>query len=166
MKQLNFPLTKDLIIPSPALKSKGFTVFPAGVFGLTYNTNPDPRKETVLISLNVIDLQELDIVHTLNTFNITEAGFPFGEAINQVDIDAALAQRATLEAELVNADIADIAELERQLSEVTVPDTVQEVRSRYSEVISFFNGNGTITEQGIEWAKTAPLGAETVGDYI
>lgn len=36
----------------------------------------------------------------------------------------------------------------------------------YDEVIGYLKGDGSFTEEGIEWAKNTPLNGVTVGDYI
>lgn len=40
------------------------------------------------------------------------------------------------------------------------------VINKYSDVIGYFNGDGTLTDAGIAWAKTTPFRGALISDYI
>jgi hypothetical protein len=51
--------------------------------------------------------------------------------------------------------------------EVVDPVTSETTKiNKYSEVISFFNGDGTLTDAGIAWAKSTPFKGALIGDYV
>lgn len=48
----------------------------------------------------------------------------------------------------------------------SAPAPITEVRNKYSDVIQYFDNTGSITTEGIVWAKTIPFGGATLGDYL
>jgi hypothetical protein len=187
MNNLLFPLTKNLIIPATGNPNKGYLLFPAGQFGLTYTTLPNPKKSQMTISLGVEDLTTNELVWILGTYNITEVGFPV--PTNEAEYEAYLAEVQTAKDRAAMA-AANYSSLEEQLVSNpelqeeyenaaieyqaatdalnSIPEVTlkQEYINKYSEIIPYFNGDGTLTNEGIEWAKTHNLGGVTLDYYI
>jgi len=124
MKNFNFELKQNLIIPASGDLQLGYFLFPAGEFGLTYFITPNARKGEISLSLCVVQMATDIVACTIGTYNITEQGFPVQ----------------------VGEDIVYI--------------------NKYSEVIQYFEGDGSLTEAGITWAKSTPFNGQTVGDFI
>ncbi len=48
----------------------------------------------------------------------------------------------------------------------TKPTPQPLIVNRYSDVIGYFNGDGSITKEGVEWAGQVPFLDGTLGDYL
>jgi hypothetical protein len=187
-----FPLTANLIVPATGNPNKGFLLFPAAQFGLAYDVLPKPRQETLTIVLTVVEMSTGEVVWPLGTYEITEAGFP--HRVNYEEIIAAEAVVSSVTAEwevlhevfraadtALNADplneelleaytvaytavTAKLDEVNAAKAAVPEPDIIW--INKYSTVVQMLNGDGTLTEEGVEWAKGIDLGDVTIGDYI
>jgi hypothetical protein len=62
MNNINFPLKKNLIIPATGNPSKGYLLFPAGAFSLSYDIVPKPKAQQLDVVLTVVDSQDLSTV--------------------------------------------------------------------------------------------------------
>lgn len=124
MNELNFVLKINLILPASGDLRRGYFLFPATEFGLTYSIAANPRTQEISISLQVVHMESGDIVWTVGTYKITEQGFP-------VEVDG-----------------------------------VVTYINKYSEVIAYFKGDGSLTPEGIIWAKTTTFNGATIGDYV
>lgn len=124
MDNLNFELKIDLAIPASGDLRRGYFLFPAGEFGLTYFVNPNARDKEVSISLCVVHMESKEVVWTVGTYRITDAGFPV------------------------------------KVGEETV------FINRYDDVIGYFKGDGSLTDQGVAWAKAVSFNGKTIGEYV
>jgi len=190
MTNTNFLLKKNLIVPATGNPSKGYLLFPAGLFALSYDIYPRPKLGQIDVTLTVVEIATNETAWLLGTYNITEAGFTnvanleayntylatkqalYEDAeakavINNAAIEA-LAQdpnNVTLQEELASAFAAYETALQLY-SDLPVVEKEIEVINRYSEVIGFFRGDGTLTNEGVEWAKTVSFMGENLGNYI
>lgn len=187
MKNTTFILTKNLVVPATGNPSKGYLLFPAGLFGLSYNTLPKPRQSQINITLTVVDLTTEEDVWILGTYEITENGFPV--VANQVEYDSYLEVKSALEAivnekqeiannlyaqyledpsylESYNAAEADLEASRVELYALPVVNLEYESTNKYSDVIDYFKGDGTLTDEGVLWAKQVKFLGESLGDYI
>lgn len=165
-------------------------------FALGYSTVPNPKEKQLTVNLLIYRLSDERTIRNLATFVITEQGFPTGRVLNQAEIDAAATSRADLEQETleINAVVADLyleeaalnaegqdtttisaqitalvkrlAEIRVELNALIVPTPELEYYNRYSDIIDYFNKDGSITELGIEWARTVPFMGLTLNDYL
>lgn len=196
MSQLTFQLKQDLILPATGNPSKGYLLFPKSEFGLSYEVKPNPKKKVLYVTLAVAELSTDNLVWPLTIYAITENGFGTSTITNQADIDNANASRNTLfsqiavkdaslstlitqaenpdlteeELAILNSDIStlqsELTELHTQLESTVVPAPDYLIINRYDDVIDYFKGDGSLTSEGIEWAKTVYYGDYQLGDLI
>jgi len=187
-----FPLTTNLIVPATGNPNKGFLLFPSGIFGLSYDIAPKPRISRLDIVLSVVETSTKETVWPLGVYEITEQGFEL--VLNKEEIKEASVLLDTAKAELLVLQetfaLADAAFQEDQNDselleaytvaydaatskqdevnglEAAMPEPVVEYVNKYSQIVGFFNGDGTLTDAGVVWAKTIPFGESVLGDYI
>lgn len=187
MNNTTFALTKNLIVPATGNPSKGYLLFPAGQFGLSYNTIPKPKLSQISITLTVVDLATQEDVWILGIYNITEDGFPY--ITNQAAHNAYLQTKADLEQlaitkqntanalyeqaqedpnlmETYTIALADLESTQSELANLPVVVLEYEYINKYSDIIDYFNGDGTLTEEGIAWAKQVAFLGEPLSNYI
>lgn len=83
------------------------------------------------------------------------------EAIEDNTSQEYLTLQAEIDAEyvLLNTKISDLASL--------VPVHLETLYiNKYDDVIEYFKGDGSLTDEGIEWAKTVRYGGTTLGNLI
>jgi len=187
-----FPLTTNLIVPATGNPNKGFLLFPAGIFGLSYDIAPKPRISRLDVVLSVVEISTQETVWPLGVYEITEQGF--SRVTNKEEIEEASVLLDTAKAELlvlqeafsvadtafqadpndqelldgytVAYDAATAKQDEVNALEAAMPEPMVEYVNKYSDVVGFFNGDGTLTDEGVLWAKTIPFGTGVLGDYI
>jgi len=191
-----FKLKRALVLPVSEWDNQGMLVYNSRDFVLGYSTVPNPKEKQLTVNLLIYRLSDERTIRNLATFVITEQGFPTGRVLNQAEIDAAVTSRADLEQETleINAVVADLyleeaalnaegqdtttistqitalvkrlAEIIIELNAIVVPTPELEYYNRYSDIIDYFNKDGSITELGIEWARTVPFMGLTLNDYL
>ena len=191
-----FKLKRALVLPVSEWDNQGMLVYNPRDFALGYSTVPNPKEKQLTVNLLIYRLSDERTIRNLATFVITEQGFPTGRVLNQAEIDAAATSRADLEQETleINAVVADLyleeaalnaegqdttaiskqitdlikrlAEIRVELNALIVPTPELEYYNRYSDIIDYFNKDGSITELGIEWARTVPFMGLTLNDYL
>jgi len=191
-----FKLKRALVLPVSEWDNQGMLVYNSRDFALGYSTVPNPKEKQLTVNLLIYRLSDERTIRNLATFVITEQGFPTGRVLNQAEIDAAVTSRADLEQETleINAVVADLyleeaalnaegqdtttistqitalvkrlAEIRIELNAIVVPTPELEYYNRYSDIIDYFNKDGSITELGIEWARTVPFMGLTLNDYL
>lgn len=142
-------------------KVNGTNIFPLGNYKITEQGFPTG----VVLNQTEIDNYKKALAPLLVEYNSIQV-LVFSK---QSDIAIAIAQKLpteTLEAELslllenlnnVSVQISDLGE---------EPEKQYEYRNKYSEIIQYFDNSGTITQEGIAWAKTIPFLGLTIGDFI
>lgn len=66
----------------------------------------------------------------------------------------------------INVTLTEMDAITTQLSSLVNPEVEYLVINRYDDVINYFKGDGSLTEEGIEWAKTVYYGDYQLGDLI
>jgi len=196
MNDFIFEIKRPLIIPVSEYSNEGVIVYNVREFGLGYSIMPNPREKIMTISLLVFRLADEVVIRSLATFNITEQGFKTGVVLNQAEIDAVLLRRKKLNEKLqesqtnlllLKAEEASLASQELDTSEIAkliviteaaIEELTQELYNeilpqeeylyinKYSDIIEYFDKDGSITPEGIEWAKTVPFRGGTLNDYL
>lgn len=194
--QFIFPLKRPIVLPISSYDNQGVIVYNARDFAFGYSVIPNPKEKQLNVSLLIYRVEDEVLIRTLTTFNITEQGFPTGAILNAVEIqkqknviiglnqiiaslteaitvlnaqEAILAEagKSTVE---ISAEITDISnqllQAQLDLSNVAIPEPELEYHNRYSDVIDYFSKDGSITDAGIEWAKTIPFLGLTLNDYL
>jgi len=187
MNNTSFPLKKNLILPATGNPNKGYLLFPAQMFSLSYDVTPRPKQQQIDIALTVSETSTEDTVWILGIYKITEDGFR--NQTNYEEYSQYLADKTALEVILSSKEAElEIANSNLQIDETTLPqyeiaeaawqeafanlqalpivEPIYNTINRYSEVIDYFKGDGTLTDEGIEWAKTVSFMGENLGNYI
>jgi len=187
MSNATFPLTKNLVIPATGNPSKGYLLFPAGEFALSYDVRPQSRKNKLEIILTVEEISTGETAWILGIYEITEIGFP--KVINQSEYDKYTQDVASLTASMIPlvqqratllSTLAEYPENQSQIDSLTttiedyqtqinnLAEVVLQVEyvNKYSDIIQYFNGDGTLTPEGIEWAKQVIFLGEPLSNYI
>jgi hypothetical protein len=194
--QFIFRLKRPIVIPISQYDQQGVIVYNSRDFAFGYSVVPNPKEKQLNVSLLVYRVSDETLIRTLTTFNITEQGFPTGVVLNALEIkaqqeaiekyqdtintlegtlsilylqEAALASAGESTVE-VAAQILDLytqkQEAATKLSKVVIPEPELEYINRYSDVIDYFDKDGSITVAGIEWAKSVPFLGLTLNDYL
>lgn len=142
-------------------KVSGVTIFPLGNYKITEQGFPTG----VVLNQAEIDAYNSSLAPLTAEYNSLQTTI----FAKQSDIAIAAAQGTDtkdLEAELVLLleDLNAVSSAIAALGEV--PEKQFEYRNKYSEVIQYFDNSGTITQDGIMWAKTIPFLGLTIGDFI
>lgn len=196
MNNFIFKIKRSIVIPVNDFVNDGIIVYNTRNFGLGYSVIPNPREKVMTISLLVFRLVDEVVVRTLATFNVTEEGFKTDVVLNQDEINAITLRRNKLietiakttselnilyvqEAAMAGdgLDVTEISkqiqqkesavrELNLQLNEEILPQPIYLYINKYSDIINYFEKDGSITTDGIEWAKTVPFKGGTLNDYI
>jgi len=157
MTDYTFPIKKDLSVPL-IKNNKAFITYPAEHFALTYTIQPFPRQEYLNVHIEIVDRVTGIVVDTLNSFTITEQGFPTGIITNQSEIDSVRATHEQLSPLLSEAIASENQEeMDRLISEIaalpTVPTPIELYVNKYSEVSEYFDNKGRLTSEGFIWAS-------------
>jgi hypothetical protein len=87
----------------------------------------------------------------------------------QAEYDA-LEDKTTEEAEallvLINNKTVEVNNKQNEINSLVRPVPVYEYVNKYSDVLQYFNNDGSLTEDGIVWAKTIKLFGKPISDYI
>lgn len=191
-----FRIKRPIVLPVNQYANEGSLVYNTRDFGFGYSIIPNPREKVMTISLLVFRIADEVVIRTLATFNVTEQGFITSVVLNQADIDKAVSNRADINAHILEsserlmalrAEEAALAEagestveisatieaLMTQISKylddlnaITIPQAEYLYVNKYSDIINYFDKDGSITEAGIEWAKTVPFLGATLNDYL
>jgi len=194
--QFIFKLKRPIVFPISQSDNQGVVVYNSRDFAFGYSIIPNPKEKQLTVTLLIYRVADEVVIRSIATFNITEQGFPTGVLLNQADIDAALASKVKLQDSIDKAALtlqalyAQEAALAEQgedtsvvsativatsnqllqdrlkLSTLVVPTPELEYANRYSDIIDYFNKDGSITEAGIEWAKSVPFLGLTLNDYL
>lgn len=198
-KQFIFKFKRPLVLPVSPNENKGVIVYNPRDFGFGYSVVPNPRDRVLIVTLAVFELETSTMVQQINTYVITEAGFPTGIVTNQKDIDdariflqqtldeltsaqielqalrtheidLAVSGATTEELAAISQSIKDqeylVANINITLGGITVPPPQYLYINKYSDVIDYFDKDGSITSEGIEWAKKISFLGMTLGDFI
>lgn len=191
-----FDIKRPIVLPVNLGSNEGVIVYNIRDFGFGYTVMPNPREKVLTISLLVMRKSDQAIVRTLSTFNVTEQGFPSGVILNQPEIDAAIAMKGLLlieipelqaliqnllaqEAAAIEAE-TDPTQIQEQLAEaqatlatkmqelvnIVIPEPNVLFVNKYSDIIDYFEKDGSITAEGIQWARTVPFLGGTLDDYL
>lgn len=196
MTQTSFQLKIDLKVPINDLFNKGYFFFPKDEFQLSYEARPNAKNKTVQINVLVVDNNEniVHFLHiynitqegfttdeVINQDQIDEYNVTLQNLNEQlVNLNAelttlqetydALEDKTTPEAEALLAQITakqeEVNTVQLQISSLVPVQPVYKVENRYDEVITYFNGDGTLTPEGIEWAKTQKLNGVLFSDIV
>jgi len=60
----------------------------------------------------------------------------------------------------------EITNKQNEINSLVRPQPVYEYVNKYSDVLQYFNNDGSLTEDGIVWAKTIKLFGKPISDYI
>ena len=191
-----FNLKRALVLPVSEWDNQGMLVYNSRDFALGYSTIPNPKEKQLTVNLLIYRLSDERTIRNLSTFVITEQGFPTGRVLNQAEIDKAIADKSKLELNITTlealittlyaeeasllADGQDASTISNQISEsigtltglrlnllqIVIPTPDLEYYNKYSDIIDYFNKDGSITKLGIEWAKTVPFLGLTLNDYL
>lgn len=194
--QFIFRLKRPIVFPISQSGNQGVVVYNSRDFAFGYSIIPNPKEKQLTVTLLIYRVADEVVIRSIATFNITEQGFPTGVLLNQADIDAALASKVKLQDSIDKAALtlqalyAQEAALAEQgedtsvvsativatsnqllqdrlkLSTLIVPTPELEYANRHSDIIDYFNKDGSITEAGIEWAKSVPFLGLTLNDYL
>lgn len=171
MPNTTFPLTKNLIVPATGNPNKGYLLFPAGEFALSYDVRPQPKKNKLDITLTVEEISTGETAWILGLYEITETGFP--KVTNQSEYDSytqdvasltssmipLVQQRATLLSTLaehpenqsqIDSLTTTIEDYQTQINNLAEVVLQVEYVNKYSDIIQYFNGDGTLTLEGVE----------------
>lgn len=160
MDQYTFKLKRPILIPAKNIRN-AYTVFPSSTCALSYEVVPNPRQATMTVTLTIVDALSGAMIYKLDTFNITEQGFPTGNVLNAADIatwDTAVlplksaAEQASVEltnlqiqvAELVNTNQIVPQELtdavDAKIAEIqTIDDAIVAAGPRPVPVLEYYN---------------------------
>lgn len=196
MSQTSFQLKIDLQLPATGNPNKGYLLFPKDEFQLSYEARPNAKAKTLQIIVLVVDKDEnvvwpLHIYNitqegfttdeVINQDQIDEYNVTLQNLNEQlVNLNAelttlqetydALEDKTTPEAEALLAQITakqeEVNTVQLQISSLVPVQPVYKVENRYDEVITYFNGDGTLTPEGIEWAKKQKLNGIAFGDIV
>ena len=196
MTQTSFQLKIDLQLPATGNPNKGYLLFPKDEFQLSYEARPSAKAKTLQIIVLVVDKDEnvvwpLHIYNitqegfttdeVINQDQIDEYNVTLQNLNEQlVNLNAelttlqetydALEDKTTPEAEALLAQITakqeEVNTVQLQISSLVPVQPVYKVENRYDEVITYFNGDGTLTPEGIEWAKTQKLNGVLFSDIV
>lgn len=196
MSQTSFQLKIDLQLPATGNPNKGYLLFPKDEFQLSYEARPNAKNKTLQIIVLVVDKDEnvvwpLHIYNitqegfttdeVINQDQIDEYNVTLQNLNEQlVNLNAelttlqetydALEDKTTPEAEALLAQITakqeEVNTVQLQISSLVPVQPVYKVENRYDEVITYFNGDGTLTPEGIEWAKTQKLNGVLFSDIV
>ena len=187
MPNTTFPLTKNLIVPATGNPNKGYLLFPAGEFALSYDVRPQPKKSKLDITLTVEEVSTGETAWVLGIYEITETGFP--RITNQSEYDAYIQDVTNLNALMIplvqerasllptladhpenqlqiDSLTATIEDYQMQINNLAAVTLQTEYVNKYSDVIQYFNGDGTLTEEGVQWAKQVTFLGEPLSNYI
>lgn len=151
MNKYIFTLKNPIIIPTDEKANRGLLYFKAKDFGLTYSVIPNPGESSINVKIHLVDLKDGYQVATLFNVTITKKGFATGVILNKEAID-----KYNESYNLVRAEISD---LESQ-------KPIELFVNKYETVINYFEKDGSITDEGIVWAKQLPFLGKTIGYYI
>lgn len=182
---------QDFIVPATGNPSAGYILFPKTEFGLSYEVKPDPINKKMTVILWVSKLQLNKRVWPLEIYEITEQGFPTNEYSNQIEYDEYISQKNDLQNQIniLNMDLEvllsnlptaedpdiqnSINEKIQEISSATLQlNSLEEVKleivyiNKYDDVIQYFKGDGSLTDEGIEWAKTVYYNGQLIGDLV
>jgi len=196
MNKFIFEIKRPIVIPVSDYANEGMIVYNTRDFALGYSILPNPREKVMTINLLIFRLSDEVVTRTIASFSITEQGFKTDVALNQLEIDAVVLRRFKInekisefqgllfallaeEASLAeqNLDTSDVSkqititrdainELTLQLNDEIVPQAEYLYINKYSDIIDYFDKDGSITLKGIEWAKTVPFRGGTLNDYL
>ena len=207
MSKLTYKLKQDLLLPATGNPSKGYLLFPKTEFGLSYQSNPNPRKKTMSVLLGVADIFTDEIVWPLTIYEITEDGFLTSQMSNQDEIDAYNNNRHTLEDAIssliiniqqkeqeiqsyidqnlpiqeysiqfesvpqilkdeLQSMISSLNTLNTELLNLVSPEPIPIYINKYDDVIGYFKGDGSLTEEGVQWARSVYYNGILIGDLI
>ena len=196
MSQTSFQLKIDLQLPATGNPNKGYLLFPKDEFQLSYEARPNAKNKTLQIIVLVVDKDEnvvwpLHIYNItqegfttdevinqdeINEYNVTLQNL--NEQLVNLNAELttlqetydALEDKTTPEAEALLAQITakqeEVNTVQLQISSLVPVQPVYKVENRYDEVITYFNGDGTLTPEGIEWAKTQKLNGVLFSDIV
>jgi len=196
MSQTSFQLKIDLQLPATGNPNKGYLLFPKDEFQLSYEARPNAKAKTLQIIVLVVDKDEnvvwpLHIYNItqegfttdevinqdeINEYNVTLQNL--NEQLVNLNAELttlqetydALEDKTTPEAEALLAQITakqeEVNTVQLQISSLVPVQPVYKVENRYDEVITYFNGDGTLTPEGIEWAKAQKLNGIAFGDIV
>ena len=193
MTNTSFPLIKNLILPATGNPNKGYLLFPAGQFSLSYDVVPKPKVSQLDIILTVVETSTKQTVWPLGIYEITTKGFKSDTPSNQAEYDAYITELQTRQAAVDASaityqeaqEIVDLAEVPTQeqidsrdaarlahTANVDALESLEEVSltydyiNKYEDVIQYFRGDGTLTDEGIAWAKQVTFLGEPLSNYI
>lgn len=196
MSQTSFQLKIDLQLPATGNPNKGYLLFPKDEFQLSYEARPNAKNKTLQIIVLVVDKDEnvvwpLHIYNItqegfttdevinqdeINEYNVTLQNL--NEQLVNLNAELttlqetydALEDKTTPEAEALLTQITakqeEVNTVQLQISSLVPVQPVYKVENRYDEVITYFNGDGTLTPEGIEWAKTQKLNGVLFSDIV
>ena len=131
MDNYTFKLKRPMVLPSPQI-SGALLLFMPDRFSLSYEMIPRPKEETMVVNLNIVEAATGNNALQINSFTITEQGFPTGQILNEAEIAAwVLADTET------RAEIAEVTTnlLEKQGEEYALIQAKEEVPKELTEAI-------------------------------
>lgn len=111
--------------------------------------------DTYVTQKALLESQHALLLEELQILLATQGGIEDHESQEFIDATAAVAAK--------DAEIAVKLEQLAQLTEVTLQPAVI---NKYDDVITYFKGDGSLTEEGIEWAKTVYYNGQLIGDLV
>lgn len=196
MSQTSFQLKIDLQLPATGNPNKGYLLFPKDEFQLSYEARPNAKNKTLQIIVLIVDKDENSVwpLHIynitqegfitdevinqdeINEYNVTLQNLNEqlvnlnAELVTLQETYDALEDKTTPEAEALLAQITakqeEVNTVQLQISSLVPVQPVYKIENRYDDVIVYFNGDGTLTPEGIEWAKSQKLNGISFGDIV
>lgn len=184
---------QDFIIPATGNPNAGYILFPKTEFALTYEVRPNAAQKTMTVILWVCKISDNSKVWPLEIYDITEKGFPTSVFTNQNEYAAYIETKTQLENsistlaeelesirgqlptagenlghlnDLLNTKKEELTQLEKDLANLEVVQPIPVHINTYDEVVNYFKGDGSLTPEGIEWAKTVYYKGQLIGDII
>lgn len=138
----------------------------------------------------MVDLKDGYQVATLFNVTITKKGFATGVILNKEAIDKYNESYNLVRAEIsdLESQIVVLSSIEDKQDDVinelvglnaafdnkwqelmalgTLPQPIELFVNKYETVINYFEKDGSITDEGIVWAKQLPFLGKTIGYYI
>ena len=126
----------------------------------------------------------------LEIYEITEQEFPTNKYSNQIEYDEYISQENNLQNQinilntdlellqsdltsedpdiqnLINEKIQEISSLTSQLNSLEEVKLELLYINNYDDVIQYFKGNGSLTDEGIEWTKTVYYNGQLISDLV
>lgn len=198
-KKFIYKLKRPLVFPVSKTEKRGYVVYNSRDFGIGYNSLPNPRDKVLVVSLAIFELETGQLVQNIDSYVITESGFPTNVIVNQAEIDAARQLLSDVQSDITKTEnrlqsayaeeaaavvegatqetldaikatiqhyLTELEDLRNQLQAISIPAPEILYINKYSDIIKYFSNDGSITEEGVVWAKTIPFLGLTIGDYI